>query len=252
MRFPALLMFAALCAAGPAGYAGDLRKSVPPPELIVYSGVIPPYSYLDGTTPKGIAVELFQEMAKLVGHSGKIQFLPWKRAVKTVEDAHAQPAMILPLNRSPERERRFSWVVPLLKDETALVTKKGVKPKLEDPKTARKWSVGVLLGSPLEAELKLNVFEHVTASPDEETNAKMLHIERLDAWFVATMVAPFVYKRLGYDPKELEVGVKMQVNDLHLGATKELPEAEARKWRDAWETLVKEGRVEKLLAEYRL
>lgn len=221
-------------------------------EIQVYSGVIPPYSYLEGDKPKGIAVELFQEMAKIVGHSGKIQFLPWKRAVKTVEDAHAAPALVLPLNRSPEREKRFSWVTPLLKDDTALVTKKGVKPKLDDPKTARQWNVGVLLGSPLEVELKLNVFEKVTASTDEDTNAKMLHADRLDAWFVATMVAPFVYRRLGYDPKELEVGVKMQINDLHLGGTKNLPEAEAKKWRDAYQALEKSGKLEQLISAYRL
>lgn len=221
-------------------------------ELAVYSGVIPPYSYLDGDKPKGIAVELFQEMAKVVGHSGKIHFLPWKRAVKTVEDALTEPALVLPLNRSPEREKRFSWVVPLLKDDTALVTKRGAKPRINDAKEARKWNVGVLLGSPLEVELKLNVFERIMASPDEETNAKMLHAERLDAWFVASMVAPFVYKELGYDPKELEVGVKMQINDLHLGATKTLPEAEAKKWRDAYEALVKSGKVEQLIAAYRL
>ncbi len=235
-----------------AGLVGLAGTNVRAEEVAVYSGVIPPYSYLEDGKPKGIAVELFQEMARVVGHSGKINFLPWKRAVKTVEDALHAPALVLPLNRSPEREKRFGWVVPLLKDDTALVTKMGAKPKLDDPKVARKWSVGVLLGSPLEVELKLNVFENVTASTDEETNAKMLHIGRLDAWFVATMVAPFVYRRLGYDPKELEVGVKMQVNDLHLGATKNFPEAEAKKWRDAFDSLVKAGKVEQLLAAYRL
>lgn len=246
-----LILVAALAVPGRVSAEASQKPKVAR-EIAVYSGVIPPYSYLEGGQPKGIAIELFQEMAKLVGHSGKVTFLPWKRAVKTVEDSVDSPALILPLNRSPERENRFAWVVPLLKDETSLVTKRGNKPKLNDPLVARDWAVGVLLGSPLEVELRDRNFSRITASPEESTNAKMLHINRFDAWFVATMVAPFVYKQLGFDPKELEVGVKLQTNDLHLGATKDLPDAELKRWRDAFEALEKSGKVEKLLSAYRL
>jgi polar amino acid transport system substrate-binding protein len=223
-------------------------------EVEIVTGDIPPYTFReteDGPA-KGVVVELVQAMARLVGHSGKMTFLPWKRAVAVAEHGKdGAPVLIIPLNRSPEREPLFSWVTPLLKDDTVLVTKEGGKPRIDAPQSAIDYTVGVLLGSPLERELRDKGFKHVDVGVDEETNAKKLRLGRVDAWLVAAMVAPFVYGRLGYPTTELRYGATLRVNDLHLGATKTLPEPEAAKWRDAMAKLTKSGEVDRILKAYR-
>lgn len=178
--------------------------------------------------------------------------MPWKRALKLAEEgADGKAALIVPLNRSPEREERFVWIVPLLSDETVLVTLAGTRPEVKSIEQARTWRVGVLLGSPLEAELKEKGFTNVDPGVDEETNARKLQAGRIDAWLVARMVAPFVFERHGFDAKKLIFGIAMRSNDLHLGATKGLPEAEAQRWRSAMVSLQKSGEYRKIIDRYK-
>ena len=221
------------------------------PEIEIVTGQIPPYSYEDQGKPRGVAIELVEAMAALVGHSGKVTFLPWKRAVALTERVKDKPRLIIPLNRSPERETKFAWVTRLLEDKTVLVTRKGGRrAKVERYEEAKAYTVGVLLGSPLETELRNKGFQNIDVGVDEETNARKLSLGRVDVWFVATMVAPFVYKRLGLPDAELEYGASLQVNDLHLGATSTLPVAELLKWRDAMETIRKNGTYDRILKSY--
>jgi len=199
-----------------------------------------------------VAVELVEALAKEAGHDGKLFFMPWKRALKLAEEGtDGKPTLIIPLNRSPEREERFVWVIPLLSDDTVLVTLAGARPEVKSIEQALSWRVGVLLGSPLEAELKEKGFKNVDPSVDEETNARKLQAGRIDAWLVARMVAPFVFERHGFDAKKLLFGIAMRTNDLHLGATKGLPEAEAQRWRGALVSLQKSGEYQKIIDRYK-
>lgn len=216
----------------------------------IVTAPIPPYSFTENGQPRGVAVELVEALAKEAELDGKMSFMPWKRALKLAEEGGAGPALILPLNRSADREERFLWVVPLLSDDTVLVTYGDQKPEVKSFEQALGWRVGVLAGSPLEAELKEKGFKHVDAGVDEETNARKLHAGRIDVWLVARMVAPFVFERQGFDPKKLVYGVAMRTNDLHLGATKTLPEAEVSKWRKALEALKQRGDYQKIVDRY--
>lgn len=228
-----------------------LLPAVARAEVEIVTGQIPPYSFEEDGKPAGVAVEIVQALAAIVGHSGKMTFVPWKRAVAMAERSADAPRLILPLNRSPERESRFTWVVPLLTDATALITRKDGKPRIATYQEARGYSVGVLLGSPLETELRNKGFRRVDVGVDEETNARKLQLGRIDAWFVASMVAPFVYKRLGFQPSDLVYGAELQVNDLHLGATKSLSEAETKAWQSAMEKILRNGTYDQILKKYR-
>lgn len=220
-------------------------------ETPIVTGQIPPYTFEDDGRPAGVAIELVQAMAQRVGHSGKIRFVPWKRALAMAEKRSGEPTLIIPLNRSPEREGRFTWVTRLLKDETTLITRKSGKPKLDDPVKGLDYTVGVLLGSPLEAELRAKGFRKIDVGVDEETNARKLNAGRVDAWFVAAMVAPFVYRRLGLPSDELVYGATLRVNDLHLGASKNMPVAVVKAWRDAMDAVVASGEYAQILNKYR-
>lgn len=212
---------------------------------------IPPYTYLEKGESDGLVSAIVKAMAKHVGHSGKIDHLPWVRCLKMASTTNqAAPPLIIPLNRSKKRENTYKWIVELYRDETVLVTKKGQQPVMEDVKLAKNLRTGVLMASPLEQQLRTAGFSKIDPSTDEDTNARKLNAGRLDVWHVARMVAPFVYNRLGLDSTELQYGAKLDVNDLYLAGPKDFPEAEAKKWRQAYEKIKADGTLAKIIQRF--
>ncbi len=237
--------------------APALGEDVPTarPETEILAASIPPYVYEEPAgsgNSMGVMTELVVAMAKRIGHSGKITYLPWARAQQvTRESKDGTPKLLLPLTRTQAREYQYKWVVSLLEDEAVLVTHKGKQPLITDIDQAKSLATGALLGSPQEAFLRDQRFAKIDAGVDEETNARKLNAGRLQVWFVARMVAPFLYKKAGFDPKDLQYGVKLRTNDLYLGASPALPDSEAEKWRGALRAMQEDGTYDKIVNAFR-
>jgi len=226
-----------------------------PVEIEILTAVIPPYTYTQDGKQKGLIVEIVEAMAKHTGHSAKIKFLPWKRALQDVLDSGKNGIplrMIIPLNRSEEREFKFTWIQELYVDDTVFVTKKGMSPKIERVEQAVSMSTGVLLGSPLEAQLRRLGFKHIDAAVDEETNARKLNVGRIAVWHVARMVAPYVFTQQGFSPAELEYSTGLEPNDLYLAGSKVFPAGIAEVWRAAFKKIKEDGTFAKIVQNYAL
>ncbi len=238
---------------GVAPMATETAAPSVPPEIEILTGVIPPYSFIEGGKQKGLIVEIVEEMAKHAGHSGKIKFLPWKRALQDVLDGGQEglpSRMIIPLNRSEEREFKFTWIQEIYVDDTVFVTKKGIAPKIERAEQAVSLSTGVLLGSPLEAQLRRLGFKNIVAAVDEETNARKLNIGRIAVWHVARMVAPFVFIQQGFSPTDLEYSAGLDPNDLYLGGSKTFPPKVAEIWQAAMKKIRADGTYARIVQKY--
>lgn len=230
-------------------------KTSPSIETEILAAVIPPYLFEKdgpGSASVGVISELVKEMARRIGHSGRITYVPWARAQQMTREARdGVPRLIIPLTRTEAREYQYKWVAPLLEDEALLVSVKGKTPLITSAEQAKGMPAGALLGSPQEALLRELNFTTVDAGVDEETNARKLNAGRLQVWFVARMVAPFLYKQAGFNASDLQYGVKLRTNDLYLGASPNLSDAEADRWRNALRAMQDDGTYEKIVSKYR-
>ncbi|RZI98042.1 MAG: transporter substrate-binding domain-containing protein, partial [Rubrivivax sp.] len=109
------------------------------------AGDLPPFAWRSTSGPRGYGHELVLLMAQQIGRSTQVSYYPWARAVQLTE--RSTNIGIFPLARTPDREKRFQWLVPLLTVRYALVTlatdrRMGVS----DMRSRR---VGVLRGSPI-------------------------------------------------------------------------------------------------------
>src|SRR5882724_12858921 len=84
-------------------------------ELRLLAAELPPYTYQVPSASvseqpgpgRGLIHDAVVEMARRVGHSGHIEYMPWFRAQ---EIAQREPNVgILALTRSPEREDKYLW-----------------------------------------------------------------------------------------------------------------------------------------------
>ncbi len=234
---------AALVAAPAAAELRLLAAELPP-----YTFQVPPATVAEYPGPgQGLVHEVVFEMARRVGHSGTIEYLPWFRAQ---EIALSQPDIgILALTRSPEREDRYRWIAKILTDDLVLVGGQGVDVSALD--RVRDRPTGVLLRSGAEALLREQGFTRLEPAPEEWLNAKKLKGRRIDAWLAPRLMVIHAMKEVRGDLATLGIGQIVRSSEIWFAASKTLPDAEAARWAEAFAAMQADGTLERIERKYR-
>ena len=113
----ACALFLGLSAAPPAARAEPL--------LLVGDEAHPPFSYDRGGEPAGIYVDVIREaLAMMPGVEARIEVMPWKRALKTVEQGQA--AAVFPPYFWPQERPWMDYSAPILVESIVLVCRADV------------------------------------------------------------------------------------------------------------------------------
>ena len=242
-RLASLLCAAALAA--PA-FAAELRLITA--ELPPYTFQVPPATVAEFPGPgQGLVQEVVAEMARRVGHSGTIEYMPWARAQQI---AMTEPNVgILSLTRSPEREDKYRWLAKIVSDDLVLVGGQGVDASSLDKVKNR--PTGVLLRSGAETLLRESGFTRIEPAPEEWLNAKKMKERRIDAWLAPRLMVIYATQEVQGDLAVLNIGEIVRASDIYLAASKSLPDAEAEKWEKAFASMQADGSYEKILQKYR-
>ena len=240
-----VLLVATLLAAGvTVGRAAELRLLAA--ELPPYTFHVPPPTVSEIGEPRGAVYELVREMAGRVGHSGRIEFMPWTRAQ---EIALAEPNTgILALTRSPEREAGYSWIARILEDDLVLVGGAGVD--VSDLDKVKDRPVGVLRHSGAEALLRERGFTRIVPASEEWLNAQKMRDRLVDAWVAPRLMVLYGYREVGGDVTALNIGQIVRRSEIYLAGSRSLPAAEIERWKKAFAGLQADGTVERIVARY--
>ena len=245
-----LCLVAAISILPPAGVQAQSRTK----ELRLLAAELPPYSFQIppasvGETPgvdQGLVYEVVTEMAKRVGHTGLIEFIPWGEAQRI---ARTQPNIgILALTRTPERENQYRWLVRVVTDDLILVGGQGVDVSSLDKVKDR--PVGVLGRSGAEALLRERGFTRIKPQPEEWINARLMQQRRIDAWLAPRLMVIYAMHEVGGNLEALNFGEIVRKSEIYLAASKDLPDAEAQKWERAFEAVKADGTYQRIADEY--
>jgi len=101
--------------------AASVRLSAEEPvQLDVLTDLYPPYSYRgDSGALTGISVSKVTSLLDSIGVSYQIIVMPWSRALQRVQTT--PNSLIFSLNRTPDREDQFEWLIPLNRVEYHLI-----------------------------------------------------------------------------------------------------------------------------------
>src|SRR5664279_2668436 len=248
IRFLVRPQIALLCAAifTVSAFAAELRLITA--ELPPYTFQVPPATVAEFPGPgQGLVQEVVVEMARRVGHSGSIEYMPWTRAQQI---AMTEPNVgILSLTRSPEREDKYRWLAKVVSDDLVLVGGQGVDASGLDKVKDR--PIGVLLRSGAEALLREKGFTRIEPVPEEWLNAKKMKERRIDAWLAPRLMVIYATQEVQGDLATLNIGEIVRASDIYLAASKDLPDAEATRWERAFEAMKADGSYERILQKYR-
>lgn len=230
--------------------AGGVRAQALP-ELRLLAAELPPYTYqvpsasvsADPGPGRGVLHALVAELAGRVGHSGRIEYLPWFRAQ---EIARQGPRVgILALTRSPEREPHYRWMVELMTDDLVLVGSPGVD--VSDLAHARDRPVGVLEFSGAEALVRSLGFAKVSPQREEWMNAKRMKDRRIDAWIAPRAMVVHAVREVRGNLDVLQFGQVIRPSRLYLATSPDVAQDEAAQWEAAWAAMQADGTAARIV-----
>jgi polar amino acid transport system substrate-binding protein len=210
------------------------------------AGDLPPFGWRIGDVPQGFAQDLVVAMGQRLGRQTKVSYFPWARAVRMAETGSHYG--IFPLSRTPEREAKFRWLVPLLTVNFAFVTL--ATDKLLAVEQLRGMRVGVLRGSPVIKNLQAERFESVIEAKDYRDLLRLLNDKTIAAIFAGAPMLNAAMDEYGFARKRFTSHAVLAESTLYLAASKRLDAAEAERWVKAYEALEADGTVARLKKRY--
>ena len=158
----------------------------------------PPNNFEDSNKKiTGISTEIVEEIFNNAKIKYKIEIMPWARAYDTA--LKSKNIGLYSLARTPDREKSFYWIGPLIKNDWVFFSKKDVKIKIKDLEDAKKYQIGVYNQSALANYLLQNGFkanENLDISNEEKYNPTKLEKGRIDLWATGLLVGLYNAKLL--------------------------------------------------------
>ena len=112
--------------------------------LAVYTGEWVPYNYQEGREIKGLSTEILRAMCAEAKLECGINYLPWVRSYKTVQNT--RNALLYTVARKPEREHEFLWIGPILPRATYVYARSSLDHLPTNAQELSSLRVGVVRG----------------------------------------------------------------------------------------------------------
>ncbi|MBI3349970.1 MAG: transporter substrate-binding domain-containing protein [Burkholderiales bacterium] len=230
-------------------WAGSSAQGLVPLKLV--SGDLPPIAMPGTPGQRGVLLDLVEMLLQRADMPLQAEFFPWARALLLAGEKPR--TLIVPLNRTAEREARFQWLVKLYAQRFAFMSLAG-KPRVETLEQARELRVSGLRGSSNLARLRqLGVpAERVYQATSVHDLQRALERGIVDAVYGSELIHTDAWRRSGRNPALLQTGLALESADIWLAAQGGVTEAEQARLRDAHEAMLADGSVERLFKRYGL
>jgi polar amino acid transport system substrate-binding protein len=211
-----LLMQMVFCLLVALLYVGGVAADEP---LALHMPDAPPLTLYHDERGHGMVGDITLAAITLSGRTARIVDEPWARAQVNV--ASGQNQLIIPLSRTPEREQRYTWIVPIMPLERAFFS-------LDEPVSSfaqarqRYRRIGVGLGTAQVEILRREGFadEQIIQLKLGENPAILLERGRLDAWFTGIPEALYIWHKSSEQRRKLYQSPVLASTDLYLACSR--------------------------------
>ena len=208
----------------------------------------PPLIWKNAQGPQGYAHVLIEKMAERMGRKVELEFYPWARVLRMVEDGPG--CATVPLARTPEREKRFRWLAPLVYTPYVFYGKPGAP--IDDLETLRKSRIGVIRASASKAWLVKQGFTQLIETKDHSDLVRMVNNGSIDAMFAFEEAMAGAIEAYDYKMEPLRAGLRLGGANFYFAASLDLSDEEASQWQQAWRELYRDGTLAQLQRQYKI
>ncbi len=226
------------------------RPANPGSPLHLVTSELPPFAMEAGHGGRrGVLLELAEILLQRAGLVSHTRFYPWARALLLASETPR--TLILPLNRTPEREARFQWLVKLYTQRFVFLSI-SPQPRVDSIEQALAARVGVLRGSSNLARLQQLGLKQERLY--EAANVDDLHraLERglVETMYGSELIHTESWQRKGRPRELLQVGLMLESADTWLGAQGGVTDDEINRLRQQQEAMLADGSMERLFRRY--
>lgn len=232
----ALLLLASL------GFASGAMAEEP---IVFTTESYPPFSYQEpGGTYRGVGIDQVDIIMKDAGTPYSLEIMPWARAITLAE---TQPGhCVFAAARTPEREARFKWVVPLFIDRNILVGHAGSKISAATMDEAKRFTIGTHREDYTEGLLRSLGFPKIDLSADVDTTLRKLLGDRIDMM----PMSEGVYDKLKSEGTPIEKVMLFSEQHLGIACNRQVPDALIARMQTNLDRLIKDGVQSAILKRY--
>lgn len=215
--------------------------------------ILPPFQYYDEKEIlKGISIEIIEELKTELKSEVPIKVYPWSRGLKITKKE--RNSALFSMLRTPDREKMFKWVGPLVEFSVVFFKKTGspiVLKSVEDAKKVNKIGVTKNVGN---HEMLVTMgFDNldVLQSGADEKNIRKLVKERIDLWPTTYFGGLYNAKKLGFEGLiEPMPDVPVFQGHLYLVFNIKTADSIVNKWQAALQKLKLNGTLDKIISKY--
>jgi polar amino acid transport system substrate-binding protein len=222
------------------------------PPLYLVTSELPPMTMPGEAGERGVLLDLVEAMLRRAGLAAQPEFFPWARA--TMLAAERPRTLIVPLNRTTDREARFQWLVKLYAQRFAFITLAN-KPRVDTIEEARSLRIACLRASSNVDQLQkqgvqlARVYQSTTIADMQRALERGL----VNAIYGSELIHTDAWRRSGRDVALLQTGLTLESAEVWLAAARNgITEAEKLRLQHAHDALLADGSVESLFKRYRL
>lgn len=215
-----------------------------PREIQLYMPDAPPLA-LHGDDGNGITGDAAIIALHRAGYRVALRNAPWPRAQKRTQES--RNVMIVPLSRTPERERLFTWVANIQPLHRAFFTLDNPVASLEEARQ-RYRLIAVGLGSAQEEILRRNGFtdDQLYALKLGDRPIQLVRRGRVDAWFTTELEG----RHLWDTGPELAMSTLLEPMDMYIACSLDCDPQLVKSVHEAMESMRSDGTLERILKRY--
>jgi len=205
----------------------------------------PPANYLAGNELQGYSIEIVRAVLQQLNLNPTIEVLPEDQALHI---ANTRPNVLLfTFSRTPEREDRYVWLLPVLRKRWQLFLPVGELQKirtLDDVPSLQK--VGVVRGDVREQFLKQRRLTNLVSTSSPKQALFMLQQQQLDAFASSQMEVDMLWQHLDLPGVKPAAALSFGHSDAYLLFSTGTDPALVAQWQKALSQLRVQGTLRKI------
>ena len=188
------------------------------------------------------------ELSKQISKNIIINIRPWPRAIK---EAQGSRSIIYPFARTEYRENNYLWLGPITEAYHVMVVPSSDKRKYMSLADFKSLNIGVLRNAPPNKILVQQGFQNLTPLGLSSSIAKMLKVNRIEAWYDAKSFIEYHLLDNGIKADNFRIAFVDRKMSFYIGFSKDLKD-EFLLWEKAFNNMKKNGKLRELQNKYEL
>ncbi len=216
--------------------------------LRIVTSDLPPLSIQASPDHPGALVEIVDELLRRTAVGGKVEFVPWQRAIFLTDTMPR--TLIFPLTRSPEREQKYRWLARLHHEQFLFLALAASSFDLNAPASVKQRRIGVLRGSHAMAILNEMGYRNLVQASTVDESLRFLRRGIVDTVFGNRAI----YRASLHDAFDTDYRASSPVRTATtwLGSSADLSDADVAAFQKAMQTMLDDGSYARILKKYSL